>query len=243
MQQLTTQQKSRSHASLGFIACICLTILFHLSTADANSRYYGQQLCHSEKYFCIDVKRGDTWASLFPDKKQRQLVMRLNRTNIALYYRSWILVPHNLEEMQLRDISPFHQKIKPRDNELILIDMKKHAFAAYGRNGQQIHWGPISGGKDWCSDIGKPCHTVVGRFKIERKQGSECISKTFPLPDGGAKMPYCMFFFRGFAMHASQLPGFHASHGCVRMLYEDAKWLNQEFAKTGVSGTEVIVIR
>ena len=117
------------------------------------------------------------------------------------------------------------------------------AFAAYSAGGRQERWGPVSGGKGWCTDIGKPCHTAIGRFKVERKQDTECISKTFPLPDGGAEMPYCMFFHRGFAMHASQLPGFHASHGCVRMLYNDAKWLNTEFVTVGVKGTEVIVIR
>lgn len=226
-----------------FISLFGLGLGYAMNDAYGKSRYYGQNLCHSSKYYCITVQRGDTWHKLFPNKKQRELVMRLNRTNIALYYRKWILVPHNLSNANLMSISPFNRKIKPRKDKLVLIDLKKHAFAAYDADGYQVHWGPISGGKGWCTDVGKPCHTVIGRFKVERKQGGECESKTFPLPNGGAEMPYCMFFYKGYAMHGSQLPGFHASHGCVRMLNEDAKWMNTNFIETGRHGTEVIVIR
>ena len=39
-----------------------------------------------------------------------------------------------------------------------------------------------------------------------------------------------MFFHGGFALHGSyEVPGYHASHGCVRMFVNDAKWLNEEF--------------
>jgi lipoprotein-anchoring transpeptidase ErfK/SrfK len=39
-----------------------------------------------------------------------------------------------------------------------------------------------------------------------------------------------MFFHRGYALHGSyDVPGYNASHGCVRMFVKDAKWLNQEF--------------
>jgi len=42
-----------------------------------------------------------------------------------------------------------------------------------------------------------------------------------PMPKGtryrGASMPYFMRFVRGVGMHAGYLPGYPASHGCVRM--------------------------
>jgi len=42
-----------------------------------------------------------------------------------------------------------------------------------------------------------------------------------PLPPGatfqGAKMPFFMRFTGGYGMHAGYLPGYAASHGCVRM--------------------------
>lgn len=43
-------------------------------------------------------------------------------------------------------------------------------------------------------------------------------------------MPWCMYFHGGFALHGSyEVPGFNASHGCIRMFVPDAEWLNQEF--------------
>ena len=42
-----------------------------------------------------------------------------------------------------------------------------------------------------------------------------------PLPPGavfqGAKMPFFLRFTGGYGMHAGHLPGYRASHGCVRM--------------------------
>ena len=57
-------------------------------------------------------------------------------------------------------------------------------------------------------------------------------------------MPYCMFFKGGFAIHGSNiLPGHHASHGCVRITPQDAKWLNEEFIDMpGSGGTKVIIL-
>lgn len=48
-----------------------------------------------------------------------------------------------------------------------------------------------------------------------------------PMPPGaryrGARMPYFMRFVRGVGMHAGYLPGYPASHGCVRMPEQMAK--------------------
>ena len=58
-------------------------------------------------------------------------------------------------------------------------------------------------------------------------------------------MPFCMHFHLGYALHGSEeLPGFRASHGCIRMFTEDAHWLNAKFVDTfedGVKGTRVII--
>ncbi len=58
-------------------------------------------------------------------------------------------------------------------------------------------------------------------------------------------MPYCMHFFMGYALHGSdQVPGYAASHGCVRMFIEDARWLNEEFidvAGPQQLGTRIII--
>ena len=60
-------------------------------------------------------------------------------------------------------------------------------------------------------------------------------------------MPYCMYFHKGLALHGSaDIPGYRASHGCVRMFTGDAKWLNQEWVVIGNEanhyvGTRVVI--
>ena len=55
-------------------------------------------------------------------------------------------------------------------------------------------------------------------------------------------MPFCMHFYRGYAFHgATAVPGYRASHGCIRLFIEDARWLNNEFIDVGAKGTRVII--
>lgn len=205
-------------------------------------KYYGKELCSYPDFTCVEVKQGDTWEKMFPDPREREIVKRLNRTNMALSYRAWIVVPKDLKRIDNLDLSPFPDKVEATGNRVVVVNLTLHAFGAYDDEGNLVHWGPISSGKDWCSDVGRPCKTPVGSYKVINKNGAKCISKVFPIEtNGGAPMPYCMHFFRGYALHASkELPGFHASHGCVRLFLEDAIWLNKEFTNIG---TSVIVMK
>lgn len=112
-----------------------------------------------------------------------------------------------------------------------------------------MKWGPISSGKDYCSDIGRSCKIKTGIFYVFNKQDKRCKSRVFPVGRGGAKMPYCMFYYKGYALHGShEVPGYRASHGCVRLFTRDAKWLNQNFVELSTKhnnfkGTKVIVQR
>jgi len=53
----------------------------------------------------------------------------------------------------------------------------------------------------------------------------------------GASMPYFLEFSPGYGLHAGYLPGFPASHGCVRMPY----WKARQFFKEACVGTPVLV--
>lgn len=225
---------------LGLLAAAAGFLLAINTSAQAYNEYYGKELCAYEGFECVKVQKGDTWQKLFPDVREREIVKRLNRTNMALRYRSWIVVPTNLSDVTHMDLSPFPDQIDPPGKNLIKVDLKLHAFAAYDPQGELVHWGPVSGGKGWCPDTASACNTALGKHRIIRKQGPECESSKFPLEtDGGAPMPYCMHYYRGYALHGSTLPGYHASHGCVRLFYDDAKWLNKEFGKIG---TKVVVV-
>ncbi len=207
-----------------------------------NTKHFGKHLCQHPDFYCTKVKRGQTWAGLFSNPYQRDIVMRLNRTNVALKHRPWIVIPRNLSSLHVMDLSPFPEKINAPGERVIMVSLNQQAFAAYNSQGYLVTWGPASGAKGYCPDVGRSCSTALGSYKMLRKKGAWCKSGKYPISTGGGSpMPYCMFYYKGFAMHGSTLPGFHASHGCIRLFKEDAEWLNKGFVSVGKNGTRVIV--
>ncbi len=208
--------------------------------------YYGPALCDYPQYVCVKVKAGESWEKLFPDESQRDLVQRVNRTYNNLWAGKVIAVPKNLATVTLIDLSPFPHQIDDHEKQVI-VDQDKLAWAAYDANGQLLNWGPVASGRDRCSDSAKACLTLTGIYRVFSKEDNRCKSDVFPIGKGGAPMPYCMYFHKGFALHGSaDMPGYRASHGCVRMFERDAKWLNHEFVetandKTNNPGTKVVI--
>lgn len=212
-----------------------------------SASYYGTGLCAYPQYQCIKITGGQSWESLFPDEEQRDIVQRINRTYNHLWAGKEIAVPRNLAHKTLLDFAPFPLTINPDGEQQVIVDQDKLAWGAYDLGGHLIKWGPISSGRDKCSDSNKSCRTMTGIFHFFSKENEKCRSNVFPIGKGGAKMPYCMYFHKGFAMHGSDdIPGYRASHGCVRMFTRDAMWLNHEFVVTEndsnhFMGTKVIV--
>lgn len=133
----------------------------------------------------------------------------------------------------------FPKQLNATGKKHFIFDPKVSAWAAYDAEGQRVMTGSASGGKDFCEDVGKPCRTVTGTFKVYNKRGEDCKSGEYPVETtGGAKMPYCMYFYRGFTIHAAyDVPAANSSHGCVRVLPSAAKWLNEEFIDIGTKVT------
>lgn len=207
---------------------------------------YGEHYCDKDGFSCIKVQRGESWQSLWPDEEERDIVQRLNRMNVALQPGMVIAIPKNLAYLDIYDISPLPLQMETNGEKIIVVNQRDLAWGAYDHNGQLQHWGPISSGKNYCPDVNRGCRTITGTFKIYHKRGSECISSKYPVGRGGAKMPHCMFFHGGYAMHGSpEVPGYRASHGCIRLFNHDAHWLNTKFidlpSKDNSSGTTVII--
>ncbi|OGV35455.1 MAG: enhanced entry protein EnhA [Legionellales bacterium RIFCSPHIGHO2_12_FULL_35_11] len=135
----------------------------------------------------------------------------------------------------------FPKRITPSQQKVFVFDPKNFAWAAYDKDGNRLLTGGASGGADFCEDVNKPCRTVTGTFKVYAKRGADCRSGEYPVEtEGGAKMPYCMYFYRGYTIHAAYaVPHYNSSHGCIRVYPSAAKWLNEEFITLG---TKVIVL-
>jgi lipoprotein-anchoring transpeptidase ErfK/SrfK len=96
---------------------------------------------------------------------------------------------------------------------LVVVNVKTQRATVY-RNGLPIGATTVS--------TGKPGHsTPTGVFTILQKQVEHYSS----LYDS-APMPYMQrLTWGGVALHAGKLPGYPASHGCIRMPYDFAKLL------------------
>ncbi len=126
------------------------------------------------------------------------------------------------------------------NEKTVLVDPNVHVWGAY-QDGQLVKAGIASAGSDYCPDLGRRCHTSVGSFRVFSLGEPSCKSRIFPIPKGGAPMPYCMYFSHGMALHGvpdSEVGEGNFSHGCVRMHVADAEWLRYNFVNIG---TKVIV--
>jgi lipoprotein-anchoring transpeptidase ErfK/SrfK len=81
---------------------------------------------------------------------------------------------------------------------------------------------------DYVDDYGN-----VVKSNIDARKDSQPRGTHFD----GARMPYCMHFNGGYAMHEGYVPRFAASHGCIRL----PKGMAERFYDASPEGTPVIV--
>lgn len=224
-------------------------VFFLLSQTGWSSSRFGETLCHQPGYKCVTIQRGDSWGQLYPDLVERDIVRRINRMNIFLEADMVIAVPEKLKGLSVNDVSPFPHSLASGAQKKIFVDLNKQAWGAYDTLGNLVKWGPLSSGTERCLDQAEGCLTPTGVFWVTRKQGMDCVSNKFPQRinghNGGGEMPFCIFFYKGYALHgSSELPGYPASYGCLRLFVEDAQWLNDYFVELpadGKRGTQVII--
>jgi lipoprotein-anchoring transpeptidase ErfK/SrfK len=124
-------------------------------------------------------------------------------------------------------------------NKSFVFNPRTLQWKAINANGQVVRSGHGSGGRGYCPDIRRSCRTPTGTYSVIAKSGPSCRSSRYPVGKGGAPMPYCMFFSKYYAVHGSpDVPNRNASHGCIRVVPSEARWLNQNFMTVG---TKVVV--
>lgn len=143
------------------------------------------------------------------------LLEKLNRADATHLRRlPQLVVPSSWRAEQ--DHSPFPSSY-PAANatpKLLVVDQPAQAFAAY-EYGQQVHWGPVSSGRQ-----SKP--TPSGLFHLNWRARSRTSTLS-----GEWRLNWYFNFQnrRGLAFHEFDLPGVPASHACVRLLARDAEWV------------------
>jgi len=148
-------------------------------------------------------------------KRGREVILALNRLDTKnLRWGDSLVIPDTI--MPLISYSPFPFVIEEARSvkKLLMLSRLIQAFAAY-ENGVLIKWGPTSTGR-------KSKQTPAGLFGLNWKK-----EKTTSTIDPTWILPFYFNFdnFEGAAFHQYDMPGYPASHACVRLLEQDAKWI------------------
>jgi hypothetical protein len=149
-------------------------------------------------------------------KAQLEMIAALNRIDVnKLLYLDSIVVMDSLDEDWLT-YSPFPDSIPLVSdiNKIILISYLIQAFSFYG-NGKLVYWGPVSMGK-------KSTPTPIGFFHTNWKSKLQISTEN---PEWLLPWYFNIVNNSGVSLHQYQLPGYPASHACIRLREQDAYWI------------------
>jgi lipoprotein-anchoring transpeptidase ErfK/SrfK len=194
--------------------------------------------------FIFPKKKKDSAMAAFNKQfsnEEQYTILALNRLDTKNKWRADTLAIPDKIDSTLMSYSPFpnNLEILKDVHKIVLFSYPIQAYALYA-NGNLVKWGPTSMGK-------KDAQTERGLTFANWKK--ELAISTV---DKNWKLPYNFNIHNnlGIGWHQYDLPGYPASHSCLRLLLEDAKylykWADQwTLTKGGASikanGTPVIV--
>jgi lipoprotein-anchoring transpeptidase ErfK/SrfK len=148
--------------------------------------------------------------------EQLALIEKLNRADLAHLWRlKTLVVPAEpvTGELQYSPL-PLTWAWAAAFPKAIVVDQPSQVFGGY-EHGTLVRWGPVSSGR-------KRAPTPAGLFHLNWRSPGRASTE-----DPGWYMPWYFNFSnaRGLAFHQLELPGYPASHACVRLLERDARWL------------------
>lgn len=145
-----------------------------------------------------------------------KIILALNRVDERFIRKpDSLVVPDTiLNDKLLYSPFPKHLDILESVKKILLVDQRVQAFAAY-EFGILVNWGPTSTGKKSTPTPNGLFHTNWKSKKTISTDNEEWILKWY----------FNLENFRGVSFHQYELPGYPASHACVRLLEEDAYWI------------------
>ncbi len=195
-------------------------------------------------YHAEIINHQDSALSAFQKKYSEEEIhniLAINRLDFKNRWHADTLVVPNILEKDFNAYSPFPRNISlAKDiNKLALFSYPIHAYALY-ESGNLIKWGPTSMGKK-----SSPTRIGLGFTNWKKKLAISTSNSEWKL-----RWNFNVFNFQGIGWHQYDLPGYHASHSCMRLLEEDAEWmytwgeqwiLGEKGTKILAKGTPVII--
>jgi hypothetical protein len=143
------------------------------------------------------------------------LVLKINRVDLDhVRQGEALIVPGKVGDLLTHASFPAEVEVLRPIPKAILVSRRIQAFGAY-ESGRLIFWGPTSTGK-------KATPTPAGLFHTnwKSKERVSTVDEHWLL-----RWYVNLANFAGVSFHQYALPGYPASHSCIRLLEEDAKWI------------------
>ncbi|MFO7720708.1 MAG: L,D-transpeptidase [Gillisia sp.] len=162
-----------------------------------------------------NAKQIDSFRTNYSSEQQKMIfaINRLDPDRLKLGLH--LLFPDTLFN-DFNKYSPFPEEFDILDSipKVVLISQRIQGFALYEK-GRLVKWGPVSSGKQ---STPTPNGLHYGNYKAKKK-----ISTV----NSDWLLPYYFNFmnFEGVGVHQYALPGYPASHACVRLRLEDSQFI------------------
>jgi lipoprotein-anchoring transpeptidase ErfK/SrfK len=144
------------------------------------------------------------------------IIGAINRIDVDRLIRADSLIIPDTFYTDIYNYSPFpsHLEILDSISKFVLISYSIQAFSVYN-SGQLIKWGPVSMGKELTPTPSGYYHT---NWKSKRQISTDN-------PDWILPWYFNIINVTGVSFHQFELPGYPASHSCIRLREEDAEWI------------------
>lgn len=176
----------------------------------------------------------------YVDGADLENTLKLNRINSEFLKQGDTLVlSYDIKDFLYLSPFPKELSISKEIPKLLLISQKVQAFGVY-EYGDLVRWGPVSSGKELT-----PTESYLYFTNWKAKEAVSTFDDEWIM-----KWNFNLDNLKGIGMHQYEMPGYPASHSCVRMFEEDAKWLydwadqwivSRDEQRVLASGTPVII--
>lgn len=173
---------------------------------------------------------------------KNKIFLTLNRKEMRfMRVKDTLVIPDSIvEDIRAYSIFPEYYHSGKDLPKLVLVSAKYQCYAAY-ENGVLVRFAAANTGKE-------KTQTYPGRYALTWKDRLRRSSL-----DSNWILPFTWNFHRyaGSAFHQFEMPGYAASHSCIRQFMSDAKWLynwgngvkkDTSGDQIWLSGTPVIII-
>jgi len=143
------------------------------------------------------------------------LVLKINRVDLDhVRQGEALVVPAKVADLLYHSPFPPQVEVVQSVRKAIFLSRRIQALAAY-ESGRQVYWAPTSSGK-------KATPTPAGLFQTNWKsrERASTVDEQWIL-----RWYFNLDNLQGVSFHQYALPGYPASHSCIRLLEEDARWI------------------